>query len=89
MYTSNDNYLRTVPFAVTSSVTRSVSKTTVSKRCEGRAMGQTAAVASVGCASVGRAVGCDVSGLQVRHLGGVYHATVMGQGGGAVFQETW
>lgn len=90
----NDDYLRTSPFAVTSSVTRSVSKTTVSKRGEGRAsavaaVAETSAVAAVGRVSVGRAVGSNVGRLEVGHLGGVYHATVMGQGGGAVFQKTW
>lgn len=51
-------------------------------------MGQ-ATVSAMGCASVGRAVGCDVGGLEVGHLGGVHHATVVRQGGGAVFQKTW
>lgn len=31
----------------------------------------------------------DVSGLQVSYLRGVYHASVMSERGGAVFDETW
>lgn len=43
-----------------------------------------------GVRAVGRVLqGGEVGGLQVGNLRGVDHATVVGQGSGAVFVETW